>query len=117
MEVTRWMGQYGDCECQKVFKSTGPLTDVRHPTRLNAQEQRELQGRMEKKQMKEFMTVSLKSSLCSSPSHIQALEPRLVLNFAHHVQLRCTRSWSKDALTTVSTILQPNLFNQRRKDV
>jgi len=27
--------------------------------RLNASEQRELQGRMEKKQMKEFMTVSV----------------------------------------------------------
>lgn len=43
----------------KLFKSTGPLTDAVLSTRLNAQEQRELQGRMEKKQMKEFMTVSL----------------------------------------------------------
>ena len=53
------MGEYQNSKHQQVFKNIGPLTDVTIPTRLNAQEQRELQGRMEKKQMKEFMTVSL----------------------------------------------------------
>ncbi len=59
METIEWTGEYQNCESQKDLKSTGPLTDTAHVTRLNAQEQRELQGRMEKKQMKEFMTVSL----------------------------------------------------------
>ena len=60
------MGEYENGDLQKVFDSPGPLTDIVHSTRLNAQEQRELQGRMEKKQMKEFMTVSL-SILCALP--------------------------------------------------
>lgn len=41
-----------------MFKSAGLQTDNVLSARLNAQEQRELQGRIEKKQMKEFMTVS-----------------------------------------------------------
>lgn len=43
-----------------MFTSTGPFADITHSTRLNAQEQRELQVRIEKKQMKEFMNVSLR---------------------------------------------------------
>ena len=48
------MGDTGKCPRLLVL-----LLNMFFPTRLNAQEQRELQGRMEKKQMKEFMTVSL----------------------------------------------------------
>lgn len=49
-------------------------------TRLNAQEQRELQGRMEKKQMKEFMTVSLILVWSSSFLHTQALIVSVLLS-------------------------------------
>ena len=58
MTTKEWMGEYGNSKHQQVSKSIGPFTDSALSTRLNAQEQRELQGRMEKKQMKEFMTVS-----------------------------------------------------------
>ena len=74
------MGEYEHGELQKVLDSPGPLTDIVHSTRLNAQEQRELQGRMEKKQMKEFMTVSL-NILCALSSCLS------VLLGAHHLQL------------------------------
>ena len=47
-------------------------------TRLNAQEQRELQGRMEKKQMKEFMTVGLILGTCSVS---------FLLGLAHHLPI------------------------------
>ena len=70
-----------------MFKSTGLHTDIVYLTRLNAQEQRELQGRMEKKQMKEFMTVSL-SLLCAlrlcTSLHSSF---SFLLGFAHHAQL------------------------------
>ena len=84
-----------------MFKSARLHTDTVLSARLNAQEQRELQGRMEKKQMKEFMTVS------PSPfhsylllMHINALFPQLSRQFCLSCAIRCTRGWSKDALMT-----------------
>ena len=62
-------------------------TDIVYSTRLNAQEQRELQGRIERKQMKEFMTVSLSLlralPLCTSGHSILSS----LLGFAHHLEL------------------------------
>ncbi len=101
METIEWTGEYQNCESQKDLKSTGPLTDTAHVTRLNAQEQRELQGRMEKKQMKEFMTVSLDLSVPFVCPH----QGTPFLNFSSRLcssyVTRCTRGWSRDALTTV----------------
>lgn len=88
METTEWMGEYRNGKYYKVSKSTGHLTDIALSTRLNAQEQRELQGRMEKKQMKEFMTVSL--VLICTLGHCTCSSRAI----------RCTRGWSRDALTT-----------------
>lgn len=100
METTEWMGEYRNGKYYKVSKSTGHLTDIALSTRLNAQEQRELQGRMEKKQMKEFMTVSL-VLICTlghcTPRHSSyQVSPWLCSSRA----IRCTRGWSRDALTT-----------------
>ena len=70
-----------------MFESARLQTDTVFSTRLNAQEQRELQGRIEKKQMKEFMTVS------PLPFHhfysCRSMHSSLsfLFNFAYHVPL------------------------------
>ena len=72
---------------RNLCDSTGLLTDIVLFARLNAQEQRELQGRMEKKQMKEFMTVS-PALICActyAHSGIDIMVFRLAS--AHHVQI------------------------------
>lgn len=73
--------------------------------RLNSSEQRELQGRMEKKQMKEFMTVSpllLGTSDAQSDERLsegigmsESSEIHLLTNFIY----RCIPDWSRDAST------------------
>ena len=85
-----------------------PFTDEHG--RLNASEQRELNSRMEKKQIKEFMAVC---TPCSSPSRACSF-PRIG---ADEYSCRCTRTWSKDALTTVSTTSQQSLWCQEKKAV
>jgi len=57
-----------------------PLTDIVLVERLNASEQRELQGRMEKKQMKEFMTVCLLQSIQGYCSCCRSTPPDLLLD-------------------------------------
>lgn len=68
--------------------------------RLNAAEQRELNSRMEKKQMKEFMTV-LKTQY-QFPNTIQWDLPFREPNAETY--RRCTRDWSSDASTIVLMI-------------
>lgn len=62
---------------------------------LNAKEQQELNTRMEKRQMKEFMTVWDDQD-----------GKRLRLTNEH---ARCTQNWSSAASTIALTTLQPNL--------
>ena len=91
--------------------------------RLNAQEQRELQGRMEKKQMKEFMTVGFS---LQKDAHIfrEKSEKKIYADAldAHFLLTamaldRCTLGWSKDALTTALMISQRSLYIQERTGV
>ena len=70
-----------------VFKGARSQTDTVLSTRLNAQEQRELQGRMEKKQMKEFMTVSPSPFHPSYSCTSLHSSLRFLFDFAYHVPL------------------------------
>lgn len=101
LERIEWMGGYRNGDHQKTSMNTEAITNIVLFTRLNAQEQRELQGRMEKKQMKEFMTVSLvllcALRSCTSRLSLNQLCPRLCSSRA----TRCTRGWSRGVLTTV----------------
>lgn len=70
--------------------------------RLNAAEQRELQSRMERKQMKDFMNVS-------GP-----------LSWATHAMLtvpRCTPTSCSDASTTASPTSHQKAYLEGRRDV
>ena len=70
-----------------LFDGTGLLTDIVLFARLNAQEQRELQGRMEKKQMKEFMTVSPAPICACIHAHDGIYIMVFHLGSAHHAQI------------------------------
>ena len=72
---------------RNLFNGTGRLTDIVLFARLNAQEQRELQGRMEKKQMKEFMTVSPAPICACTYAHYGISIMVFRLGSAHHAQI------------------------------
>lgn len=67
------MDGYGPIASQLSY---GPY--LRRISRLNAAEQRELNSRMEKKQMKEFMTVLEHQVPCSRTSPFETSKLRLI---------------------------------------
>ena len=87
--------------------------------RLNAQEQRELTTRMEKKQMKEFMNVSIVSISLAQDIFIPwLLRDALFMTDSELICFRrCTRTLCNDALTTALTTSQLNHCTHGRKAV
>ena len=95
---------------------TTPIS-VLNSIRLSAQEQRELEQRMEKKQMKEFMNVSklfltvLPAGRCKVPG-VLFRSGLANFDFDRHTPTSCS-----DASMTASTISQQRACTQRRRDV